>query len=131
MTIKIMRVKFTYILFCLIIIQSQIFPQNQKMTKEDFFHKKNLLELRKLSLLKEQNYLNQIYLKLNHELDSLRLELNKCQDSLYNINESRIDELFKNRIELKEKYECGNKLAESKLIGRMINLYLKIRLLNI
>lgn len=128
MTIKIMRVKFAFILLCLIIMQNQIFAQTERMTKEEYFHEKKLLELRKSSLLKEQNYLNQIFLKLKCELDSLKLELNKCQDSLYKMNESRLDEIFEHRIELKEKNEFGYKLDESKLIGRMINLYLKIRL---
>lgn len=122
MRIKMMKIKFVYIFLCLIIIQSQIFSQTERMTKEDYFHEKKLLELRKSSLLKEQNYLNQIYMKLKNELDSLNLELNKCQDSLYNMNELRLEEIFRNMHESKEKNEFGNKSAESKLIRRMINL---------
>ncbi len=103
MRIKMMKIKFVYIFLCLIIIQSQIFSQTERMTKEDYFHEKKLLELRKLSLLKEQNYLDQIYMKLKNELDSLNLELNKCQDSLYNMNEIKLEEIFRNMHESKGK----------------------------
>lgn len=107
MKVGLMRTKISLIFLCLIIIKGQVFSQSVKISKEDYQHEKRLLELRKSNLFKEQKYLIQLQLKLEGEIDSLTLELNNCQDSLYNFNESRQDKSFRKGIEKSGKKVVG------------------------